>query len=219
MSAGGSPPLKATPVRSMGAERIMRTVVHIDLLTLKLVVAVVEEQSLAKAAEREHIAASAVSKRIADLEKAVKVQLFRRQRTGVQPTPAGHAFLHHARVLMRDLAQMDSEVGDWAQGVRGSLRVFANNSAMVQYLPGHLSRFLALHPLIQVALDEGISPAIVRGVADGTAEIGIFGGNVAAPGLRPVPRRPGPLGPRLHAEPRAGPERPQRRHGELGRSL
>jgi len=72
----------------------MRTVVHIDLLTLKLVVAVVEEQSLAKAAEREHIAASAVSKRIADLEKAVKVQLFRRQRTGVQPTPAGHAFLH-----------------------------------------------------------------------------------------------------------------------------
>jgi DNA-binding transcriptional LysR family regulator len=167
----------------------MRSVVHIDLLTLKLVVAVVEEQSLAKAAEREHIAASAVSKRIADLEKAVKVQLFRRQRTGVQPTPAGHAFLHHARVLMRDLAQMDSEVGDWAQGVRGSLRVVANNSAMVQYLPGDLSRFLALHPLIQVALDEGISPAIVRAVADGAAEIGIYGGNVSAPGLTVLPYR------------------------------
>jgi DNA-binding transcriptional LysR family regulator len=173
----------------MGAEGIMRATVHIDLLTLKLVVAVVEEQSLARAAEREHIAASAVSKRIADLEKAVKVQLFRRQRTGVQPTPAGHAFLHHARVLMRDLAQMDSEVGDWAEGVRGSLRVCANNSAMVQYLPGDLSRFLALHPLIQVALDEGISPAIVRAVAEGAAEIGIFGGNVAAPGLTVLPYR------------------------------
>ena len=61
----------------------------IDLLTLRLLVAVVEEQSVAKAAAREHIAASAVSKRIADLEKTLKVQLFRRHRTGLQPTPAG----------------------------------------------------------------------------------------------------------------------------------
>ena len=96
---------------------------NIDLLTLKLFVAVVEEQGVAKAAEREHIAASAVSKRIADLEKAAKVQLFRRHHSGLRPTPAGHAFLHHARVLMRDLAQMDSEVGEYAQGVRGSLMI------------------------------------------------------------------------------------------------
>ena len=162
---------------------------HIDLLTLKLFVAVVEEQSVAKAAAREHIAASAVSKRIADLEKAAKVQLFRRRRTGLQPTPAGVAFLHHARVLMRDLAQMDSEVGDHAKGVRGSLRVFANNSAMVQYLPGDLSRFLASHPLIHVALEEAISPVIVRAVADGAADVGIFGGNIAAPGLSVLPYR------------------------------
>ena len=154
---------------------------NIDLLTLKLFVAVVEEQSVAKAAEREHIAASAISKRIADLEKAAKVQLFRRRRTGLQPTPAGVVFLHHARVLMRDLAQMDSEVGDHAKGVRGSVRVFANNSAMVQYLPGDLSRFLAAHPLIHVALEEAISPLIVPRRRRGAADIGIFGGNVPAP--------------------------------------
>jgi DNA-binding transcriptional LysR family regulator len=163
--------------------------VHVDLLTLRLFVAVVEEQSVAKAAERAHIAPSAVSKRIADLEKAVKVQLFRRHRTGLQPTPAGHAFLHHARVLMRDLAQMDAEVGEYARGVRGSLRVFANNSAMVQYLPGDLSRFLGAHPLIRVDLEEAISPDIVRAVADDVAEIGIYGGNVPAPGLTVLPYR------------------------------
>jgi DNA-binding transcriptional LysR family regulator len=161
--------------------------VNIDLLTLKLFVAVVEEQGVAKAAEREHIAASAVSKRIADLEKAAKVQLFRRHHTGLRPTPAGHAFLHHARVLMRDLAQMDSEVGEYAQGVRGSLKVFANNSAMVQYLPGDLSRFLKSHPLIHVALEEAISPVIVRAVADGAADIGIYGGNIPATGLTVLP--------------------------------
>jgi DNA-binding transcriptional LysR family regulator len=163
--------------------------VNIDLLTLKLFVAVVEKQSVARAAEREHIAASAVSKRITDLEKAAKVQLFRRHRSGLELTAAGRALLPHVRVLMRDLAQMDSEVGDHAQGVRGSLRVFANNSAMVQYLPDDLSRFLAKHPLIQVSLDEAISPDIVRAVADGVADIGIYGGNVTAPGLTVLPYR------------------------------
>jgi DNA-binding transcriptional LysR family regulator len=57
--------------------------VNLDLRTLQLFVAVVEEQTVAKAAKREHIAASAVSKRIADLEKEVKVDLFRRHRTGL----------------------------------------------------------------------------------------------------------------------------------------
>ena len=90
---------------------------------------------------------------------------------------------------MRDLAQMDSEVGEHAQGVRGSLSVFANNSAMVQYLPGDLSRFLTSHPLIHVALEEAISPVIVRAVADGAADIGIYGGNIPAPGLTVLPYR------------------------------
>lgn len=162
---------------------------HLDLRTLQLFVAVVEEQSVAKAAEREHIAASAVSKRIADLEKEVKVDLFRRHRTGLSPTPAGHALLHHARMLMRDLAQLESELGDYAQGLRGSIRIFANISAMVQFLPADLSRFLTEHPLVRVDLEEAISPLIVRAVADGVAEIGVYGGNIPAPGLTVLPYR------------------------------
>src|SRR5262245_6341243 len=84
---------------------------------------------------------------------------------------------------------MDSELGDHAEGVRGHLRVFANNSAMVQYLPGDLSRFMTSHPLIHVALEEATSPVIVRAVADGVADVGIFGGNIAAPGLTVLPYR------------------------------
>ena len=94
---------------------------NLDLRTLQLFVAVVEEETVAKAAKREHIAASAVSKRIADLEKEVKVDLFRRHRTGLEPTPAGHALLHHARMLMRNLAQLETELGDYEQGLRGSV--------------------------------------------------------------------------------------------------
>lgn len=162
---------------------------NLDLRTLQLFIAVVEEQTVAKAAQREHIAASAVSKRIADLEKEVKVDLFRRHRTGLEPTPAGHALLHHARMLMRNLAQLETELGDYEQGLRGSVRIFANVSALVQFLPGDLSRFLSRHPLVRIDLEEAISPLIVRAVADGVAEIGIYGGNIPAPGLTVLPYR------------------------------
>ena len=162
---------------------------RIDLVTLKLFVAVFEEESLAKAAEREHIAASAISKRIADLEQSLKVELFYRQRTGLQPTPAGHALMHHARVLMRDVAQMESELVEYAQGVRGNIRIHANISALVQYLPSDLSSFLALHPLVRVDMEEAISTATVRAVADNLAEIGIYGANIPAPGLKVLPYR------------------------------
>jgi DNA-binding transcriptional LysR family regulator len=163
--------------------------VNLDLRTLQLFVAVVEEQTVAKAAKREHIAASAVSKRIADLEKEVKVDLFRRHRTGLEPTPAGHALLHHARMLMRNLAQLETELGDYEHELRGSIRIFANISGMVQYLPDDLSRFLTQHPLVRVDLEEAISPLIVRAVADGVAEIGIFGGSIPARGLTVLPYR------------------------------
>lgn len=162
---------------------------NLDLRTLQLFVAVVEEETVAKAAKREHIAASAVSKRIADLEKEVKVDLFRRHRTGLEPTPAGHALLHHARMLMRNLAQLETELGDYEQGLRGSVRIFANVSALVQFLPEDLGRFLSQHPLVRIDLEEAISPLIVRAVADGVAEIGIYGGNIPAPGLTVLPYR------------------------------
>ena len=162
---------------------------RIDLLTLKLFVAVFEEQSLAKAAEREHIVPSAISKRIADLEQTLKVELFHRQRTGLQPTPAGHALMHHARVLMRNVSQMESELVEYAQGVRGNIRIYANISALVQYLPGDLSSFLSLHPLVKVDLEEATSPVTIRAVADGMAELGIYGANIPAPGLTIFPYR------------------------------
>ena len=62
---------------------------RIDLTTLRLFVAVCEEQNLTRAANREGIAASAVSKRMNDFELAFGVILFRRLSKGMALTPAG----------------------------------------------------------------------------------------------------------------------------------
>lgn len=166
---------------------------RIDLRTMQLFIAIYEEQSIAKAAEREHIAPSALSKRLSDLEEQLQVVLFHRTRNGLEPTQVAYALLHHARLVMRDLAQMESELADYAKGLKGQIRIYANIWAIIQYLPEDLASFLALHPMVRIDLEESISPAIIQAVAENAADIGILATGVVAPGLQILPYRRDPL--------------------------
>ncbi|WP_454733657.1 MULTISPECIES: LysR family transcriptional regulator [Cupriavidus] len=160
---------------------------RLDLVTLKLFVAIVEEQSINRAAEREFIAPSAVSKRIADLEHATQTQLLIRHRKGVEPTVAGLAMLNHARTMLRNLAELESEMFDYADGVRGNVRMLASESALFGYFPDALKTFTGLYPEIRIDLAAATSAASVQAVTDGATDIGIFWGDVPAPHLKVVP--------------------------------
>jgi DNA-binding transcriptional LysR family regulator len=160
-----------------------------DLLSLKLFVVACEQQSISRAAEIEHIAASAVSKRISDIERALKTPLFRRGAKGLELLPAAHALLHHARVILRDVVMMETELADHAQGARGQVRIYASVSTIVQYLPGDLSAFLDRYPAIRIDLSEGTSQEVIRAVAENAADIGIFGGSPPMAGIRTLPYR------------------------------
>jgi DNA-binding transcriptional LysR family regulator len=155
-------------------------VTRVDLVTLSLFVAVVEETSLAKAAEREHLAASAISKRLADLELNLNIRLFDRRPNGMFPTAAGTALLNHARLILRNVAELENELVDFAGGVRGTIRVFSNATAMAAFLPEDLRSFLQLFPHVRVELAESTSAGTLRAVADNAADVGIYG-DVLAP--------------------------------------
>lgn len=163
---------------------------RVDLTTLGLFVAVVEETSLAKAAEREHLAPSAISKRLADLEANLNVKLFDRRPTGMFPTGAGMALLHHARRVLRNVEELESELVDFAGGVRGTVRVRTNATAMVCYLPEDVKSFLAVYPQVRLELEEGTSPETLRAVADNAADIGIYGDVVVPAGMTSLLYRP-----------------------------
>lgn len=160
-----------------------------DLLTLEMFVAVCEEQSISRAAVRAHTVASAVSKRISDLEHGLHTQLFYRQARGLRPTPAAEVLLRHARLVLRDLAEMESEIGEHGTGLRGQVRIRSGVSSIVQHLAQDLGCFLASYPEVRIDLEEDTSHEIVAAVAGNAADIGIFGSNVAAPGLQVLPYR------------------------------
>ena len=100
----------------------------LDLTTLQLFLAVYEEGTLTRAAEREAIAVSAASKRLLELEQAVSATLFQRNARGMTLTPAGETLLHHARRVMRDIENIGIELAGHASGVRGYVRMMANLS-------------------------------------------------------------------------------------------
>ncbi|HEY9095029.1 MAG TPA: LysR substrate-binding domain-containing protein, partial [Hydrogenophaga sp.] len=146
---------------------------RIDLTSLQLFIAVCERGSIGKAAEQEFMATSAVSKRLSDLEDTVGSSLLYRSPRGVTPTPAGQSMLHHARSVLFSLEKMQGELSEYADGVRGHVRMHANISAIVQFLPEDLGTFTKAHDQIKIDLEEHLSAEVVRAVHEGAADLGI----------------------------------------------
>ncbi len=82
----------------------------LDIITARLFVSVLEEGSIAGAARCEAIAASAISKRISELEQRLGQVLLRRHAGGVEVTAAGAAVLRRARNLLHEAGQLEAEL-------------------------------------------------------------------------------------------------------------
>jgi len=160
-----------------------------DLTDLKLFLHVVEAGSITAGAERMHLAVAAASTRIRNMEIELGTPLLNRERQGVQPTPAGRTLIHHARLLLQQAERMRGELGEYAGGLKGHIRLLSNTNALTEFLPEPLSNFLTSHPQVNIDLEERLSDEIVAAVADGKADIGIVAGTEDVTGLEVFPFR------------------------------
>lgn len=161
----------------------------IDLVSLRLFVSVAEESSIAAAAAREHLVPSAVSKRLAQLEASLGVELLVRHTRGVELTPAGETLLMRARDVLRSLEATALELGEFSDGGALHIRLSANHSSMAQFLPRDIASFVAVQPRAKIDLVERLSADVVRTVANGLADVGIYCWPVLPPGIKAFPYR------------------------------
>ena len=145
-----------------------------DLTTLHLVLAIADTCSITRGAERENLALAAASKRLSDLEARLGVALFKRHARGVEPTEAGRALVRHVRNLDMQLHALESEVVEFAHGIKGHLRIVASAGAISECLPPDLASFLQTHPQIRISLEDQTSAEVQAAVAEGRADVGIF---------------------------------------------
>jgi len=163
--------------------------VRFDLTDLTLFVHVVEAGSITHGAERMHLAIAAASTRIRNMEAILGTPLLHRERQGVHPTEAGRTLLHHAQVMLQQAERMREDLAEYADGLRGQVRLMSNTNALTEFLPEPLSAFLAAHPQVNIDLEERLSDEIVAAVADGTADVGIVASTVEVAGLEVLPFR------------------------------
>ncbi len=162
---------------------------RLDLVSLALFGFVARSGSISRGAELAHLAVGAASKRISDLETAVGAPLLERHSRGVTLTPAGQALQRHAQRILGDVDQLAAELSDFAAGVVGVVRLWANTSAVIQFLPADIAAFVADNPGIRIELEEGDSTDVVLAVADGRADLCIFAERTAPLGLQSLPYR------------------------------
>ena len=163
----------------------------LDLTSLRLFVTVCETRNIARAGERANLAGSAISKRLAQLEDNLGVRLLVRRRRGVEPTPAGETLLEHAHTLLGNAERLAHDLGSYAAGIKGQVRVLASASALAESLADDVASFLRMpeHAAIQVHIEERQSRDVVRGVRDGVAALGICWDAIDYPGLPSRPYR------------------------------
>ena len=159
---------------------------HFDLTDLRLFVLTADEGNLTRAAAGRHLSLAAASARIKALEGQAGLALLYREARGVRLTPAGEAFLHHARGVLRQAEQLRTDLQEYGGGLRGHVRVFANTTAVTDFLPEILPSFLKANPKVNVDLQEKPNADIARGVLDGRADLGIVAGQVDTLGLRAI---------------------------------
>jgi DNA-binding transcriptional LysR family regulator len=144
-----------------------------DLTDLRLFVQVAESASITHGAGRANMALASASARIRGMEETLGVPLLERGPRGVKLTPAGRALVHHANVVLQQLERMRSELGEYAHGLKGHVRLLSNTIASTEFLPVPLASFLASRPNVDIDLEERPSHEIVQAVAAGFADVGI----------------------------------------------
>ena len=146
---------------------------HFDLTDMQLMVNVAGASSLTKGAERSFLSLPAASNRVKNLETHLGTALWYRNSQGVTLTPSGEAFVRHARIVLRQIEHLRGDIQEFARGVKGCVRVYANTTAMNEFMPTVLAHYLAHHPDVNIELRERLSYLVVKAVADGTADIGV----------------------------------------------
>ena len=139
--------------------------------------------SIARAAEQEHIASSALSRRLSDLEHAFGTALLIRSPRGVALTDAGRVVFERGMQIDDELQGLVREVQEHGYEIRGTVRLHANMSAVVGFLPERLSRFRSKYPSVRISLHEVDTRDVLRACLDDRADVGVGVASAVPSGL------------------------------------
>jgi DNA-binding transcriptional LysR family regulator len=157
-----------------------------ELRHLRYFVAIAEEHSFTRAAERLWVAQPGLSSQIRRLESELGIRLFDRHTRGVSLTPAGELFLERARAVLAAADEARSTGRDLELGVAGTVRLGLAAETAARPLGRLLSSFGHDHPGVEVTVFESYAGTVVRELRDGRLDAVVVPSASGAADLRSV---------------------------------
>jgi DNA-binding transcriptional LysR family regulator len=156
-----------------------------EVRQLEYVVAVAEEGSFTRAAQRCHVAQSALSQQVARLERELATKLFERTSRSVRLSESGATLLPHARRILEDMANARLALDQLAEIITGQLRIGMTQTANKTLdVVGAIGEFHHRYPAVVLATMSGPEYELVEEVQAGHLD-------VALAALNPDSIRPG----------------------------
>lgn len=143
-----------------------------ELRHLRYFVAVAEELSFRKAADRLNVSRPALSKQIKDLENEISVKLLHRDTVNVSLTKAGELFLEDSQQLLALAGHAIERAHDAQSGHRGKLRIGSVGVIATDFLPKTLKIFHQKYPGVEVEFVEMLPTEQLRSLPSGKIDIG-----------------------------------------------
>lgn len=162
-------------------------------VTLRVFLATARLGSIGAAARSEHIAASAVSRRISDLEYELDTALIHRTPTGVSLTPAGKEFSSHCEELLSKYSDIRTDLKRFASGQAGELRIASIPKAIDGSLPFIIAQFIEKYPEVHVTIQEIYSKQGMQVLREDLADMAFVYDSVNHKGFDTLPFKLDPV--------------------------
>jgi DNA-binding transcriptional LysR family regulator len=146
---------------------------RISLRQIRAVIAVAEERSFTRAAERENATQSGISQHVTATERTLGVKLFERAAGGVALTPAGQRYYRHCVEAVGLLQSAGEEARTLAGRVTGDLRIGLMPTFTRAALAPTLERFVPAYPDVNLRLVEGYSANLTEMVLAGSLDFAV----------------------------------------------
>lgn len=144
-----------------------------DLKELEYILAVAEEGSISKAADRLYLAQSSLSQYLARYEAELGVKLFRRSSGGVRTTAAGDLFLRNARQMLQQYHQVRKQLTDLDAPMEGKIHFGISTFRGAYLFPKAMRLFRNETPTVDVILHEHDSIVLQRKIAAGELDLAL----------------------------------------------
>ena len=119
--------------------------------------AVARAGSIRKAAEKLHVASTALNRMILELEEQAGTPLFERLPRGVRPTAAGEVLIHAVRRSLSEIRSAESRIEQLRGLVRGTVRLGCAESVATDLIPSAVAQYQTQHPGVQFQVVSGVT--------------------------------------------------------------